>query len=67
MLFLNPAYLAAFLFHWIVNFNTIYYSSKVCPSYHQAKSVAVAFKYWSGPVKCYFNYVSINKILVSNS
>ena len=42
---------------WIVSFNTIPYSSKVCL---RIISLSMLFKYWSGKVKCYFNYVSIN-------
>ena len=43
--------------HWIVNFNIIAYSSKVCP---RITSLYLSLKYWSGPVKCCFSYVSMN-------
>ena len=64
MLFLNLAYLAAFL-----GLELQYYSMdcefpyqslfKQWPALQLQVCIAV-FKYWSGLVKCCFNYVSIN-------
>ena len=50
--------------HWIVTFDTIPYSSKVC---FRITSLYLSFKSWSEQVKLYSNYVNNNKILESNS
>ena len=71
MLFLNPAYLAAFLFGLRISalFNGLCISIPVPIQAMACLRITIPYlsvKYWSGPVKYCFNYVSMNQILVSN-
>ena len=63
-LFLSPAYLAAFLFGHRISalFNGLWASIPVsiqAMACLRITSPYLSFKYWSGPVKYCFNYVSI--------